>query len=550
MKRLLALMASCLVVGLSGYWLTRQRPPTPELVDFLPAETAIVLEGDNLAHTWGQWRQSLVGEQLRRFDLVSLLSRQGLPESFTRQLSTFGASIEQVTKMPLFAQLFTRKAAVALLPDPSQTRLSNESMAHNLVVLVRVPKETVPLQWFEDSFGPVRSTSVSTYQRQRLVTLQFDHGIAVSYCLTRQILIASLTARSVQRCINQSLQHMVQNQTGLRVNQRYHRLKTFAGAKADPFLFANFQVLSPFPYLGKDGEESPLQQIALFHQHDGGKGRFGALALIDQERLSALTNRYHMTFPVERRWFQYISPETEFLFWTNWFNLQSFWELVQNTGTPEVTSLLANFSTYLAHATEQTTQTFFDVFGSEFGVFITRQQEAHQSPRSMACVAIEVRDRGRVEALLRKMLADLQAVTVISEKAEIVSVILAGGLLQPAYSLMGNMLVFADRVDLIEQVHRYIVQSDQAARDTVREGSNVILFLRTGQIVQRLLPLLTLLAKGNGGKTDILTPETRVLIQQIVLPALKRMESIETSRLRSYAHEDELALEIEYTMRH
>ena len=131
---------------------------------------------------------------------------------------------------------------------------------------------------------------------------------------------------------------------------------------------------------------------------------------------------------------------------------------------------------------------------------------------------------------------------------------MAGGLLQPAYALVRNQLVLADSVELIEQLLRRSGEQATAATAekgrgdrTVRErGGNFFLFVRTGSLAERLLPVLTVLAKESREKNEMIAPRARLLLQEMVLPLLSGLRGVATSRLRGYLYEDEMRLELEY----
>ena len=170
----------------------------------------------------------------------------------------------------------------------------------------------------------------------------------------------------------------------------------------------------------------------------------------------------------------------------------------------------------------------------------------------MACVSVALRDPVQAAKALKALTAGLQAVTVVADGTEIVSVVMAGGLLHPAYALIRNQLVLADSVELIEQLLRRSGDQATAAAKargdrTVRErGGNFFLFVRTGSLAERLLPVLTVLAKESREKNEMIAPRARLLLQEMVLPLLSGLRGVETSCLRGYLYEDEMLLELEY----
>ena len=559
MTRLAALLLFCSVFGLGGYLLSVRMQPVVDLIEYVPAEAVALVEGENLAQTWALWRHSLVGEKLHQADFPALLVKLGWEQPLADSLTTLLAQMERCGQTAALGQVFAHKAVAAMVPDSSAEQLLADPL-ERLVVIVNVGNGGAPQQWAEALFGVVRSRSVQQYQNATLITLRFDDERALTYCLQRGVLIAALREEVVRRCVSQSLQRMVQVRTGLQLNRQYQRLRALAGPSPDFFLYADAAALPAFhPVLqdwGQDLEGLQPLHLAIFHCAQA--SRLGIVALADKERLAAFIRRHQLAEPVDDPSVPHVSSDTDFSLWTNWFQPKKLWNLAQLKSPPEIVGLMSLFAQYLTTATGQTMDSFFDVFGSEFGVFINQQRAPHQSTSSMACVSVALRDPVQAAKALKALTAGLQAVTVVADGTEIVSVVMAGGLLQPAYALVRNQLVLADSVELIEQLLRR--SGDQATAATAWKGrgdrtvrerwGNFFLFVRTGSLAERLLPLLTVLAKESREKNEMIAPRARLLLQEMVLPLLSGLRGVETSRLRGYLYEDEMLLELEYAPPH
>lgn len=553
MTRLAALLLFCSVFGLGGYLLSVRIQPVVDLIEYVPAEAVALVEGENLAQTWALWRHSLVGEKLHQTDFPALLVKLGLEQPLADSLTTLLAQMERCGQLAALGQVFAHQAVAALVaPDSSAEHLLTDPL-ERLVVIVNVGNGGVPQQWAEALFGVARSRSVQQYQNATLITLRFDGERALTYCLQRGVLIAALREEVVQRCVSQSLQRMVQARTGLQLNPQYQRLRALAGASPDFFLYADTAALSAFQPLlqGWRQDQEGLLPLHLAIFHSAQASRLGIAGLADKAQLAAFTRRHQLAEPVDDPSVPHVSSDTDFSLWTNWFQSKKLWNLAQMKSPPEIVGLMSLFAQYLTTATGQTMDSFFDVFGSEFGVFINQQRAPHQSTSSMACVSVALRDPVQTANALKALTAGLQAVTVVADGTEIVSVVMAGGLLQPAYALVRNQLVLADSVELIEQLLRRSGEQATAGKGrgdrNVRERwGNFFLFVRTGSLAERLLPVLTVLAKENRDKNAMITPRARLLLQEMVLPLLTGLRGVETSRLRGYVYEDEMLLELEY----
>lgn len=131
--------------------------------------------------------------------------------------------------------------------------------------------------------------------------------------------------------------------------------------------------------------------------------------------------------------------------------------------------------------------------------------------------------------------------------------VLAGGLLQPAYALVGNYLILADSVELIEQAWQQIrpdPDGETKERRRVDDAAgNLFLFVRTGEMIDRLVPLFTSMAKETGERTRVMTAESRLFMREIGLPVLASLRNVATSDLRGSVAGDTILLEGDYTLR-
>ena len=389
------------------------------------------------------------------------------------------------------------------------------------------------------------------------MTLVYQEGYSLTCWLQRGVLICAQDPALVQRCVDQGLQRMVRVHSGLQLNAAYQRLKYHDQDHADMLFYADLERmqhwLSMFRGNGiRSGGLLP-RHLAFLHFIGGEKDRLRLIALVEKEALNAFTSQHQLVPPVDEPVSLLVSRETVFSLWTNWLTLEKLWDFGLQSSNPDIDALMTSAAQQLSETTGRPFDTFFDVFGNGFGVFVNEQEVPHQSSRSMGCLAIEVRDRPAVETMIKQLVANLQVITVKSGETEISSVVLAGGLLQPAYALVDNYLILADSVELIEEARQQIRQYPDGRKAELHQfgdrGGNVFLFVRTGDVIERLLPLLTLLAAETSERTRVLSSENRLLVREFGLPLLTSLRSIATSRLRGYAVGDVILLEADYSLR-
>jgi len=557
MTRLLGLLLLCLVAGGSSYLLIVRPSPAIEITEYLPADTLALAEWDNLAQSWGRWQENPVGEKSHRALFFRVAAQLGLPEAFIEKTKKTSAFLENLTQQPSFQRFFGKKVVLALLPTSVDPSTISSSLLGNLVVALQFENDLAPHQDLQEFFGPIQSQKVTVFQGESLVTIGFRDGYTLSYWLQPGVLICAQNAVLVQRCIDQTLQRKVRAHSGLQLNAAYQRLKQQGQNNPDVFFYADLARLQhQLPILGEidtgSGGWMP-RHLALFHHAKAGVVRLGLIALVGEEAMAAFTAQHQLPAPVDESASLQVFPETEFSLWTNWFKAKKLWDFGLQSSDPDISALLTSVAQQLSEATGRPGDTFFNVFGSGLGVFINEQVVPHQANRSMGCLAIEVQDRPAVLAMIKQLVANLQVITVKSEETEISSVMLAEGLLQPAYALVGNYLLLADSVELIEQarlqIRPYLDGGKKEEHRVDGRGDNLFLFVRTGDMVKRLMPVLTLLAKENGERTRILPPENRLLVRELGLPLLASLRDITTSRFRGSAAGDTIRFEVDYSLR-
>ena len=556
MTRLSILLLLSLLAGVGSYLLTVHLQPAIEFSDYLPEDTLALVEWDDFARSWEVWQRNPAREKLGQGEPFKFFEQFDVPQNsldYLREAITFLAAF---TKRPSFHRLFSEKAVLALLPAAVEQSTVSPFLAKQLVLILQVENSLSPQQQLQDLFGYAQSQQAFIYKENPLVTFVFREGQSLSCWLHQGVLICAQDVSLVQQCIDQALKRRAQVRSGLQMNAAYQRLKQLSQDPTDVFFYTDLERLRLLPMFreGEPGNGGLLpRHLAVFHRARAEGERLGIIALANKDAGTAFIAQHRLATPVEEPVNMQISRETVFALWTNWFKLQKLWDLGLQYSNPDINAMMTSVTQQLSDITGQSLDAFFDVFGNGFGVFINEEMAPHQSNRSMGCLFIEVRDRPAVESMIKQVVAGLQVIKVTSGETEIASVMLAGGLLQPAYALTNDYLILADGVDLIEQAQQQIKQyldngkNQQLLVD--QRGGNGFLFVRTGELIERMMPVLTLLAKETGERSRILPSESRQFFREFGLPLLTSLRGITTSHLRGYTAGDAFMLEVDYSLR-
>ncbi len=555
MKRLSGLVLLTLVVGVFSYLLTFNLKPELHVADFLPKDTAILFESENLARSWERWQHTPIGKKINSSNFPNILNQLGVPANRVAEFKAVRLFVDRLIGSSVLTAFFTKKTVVALLPDFQAQPYDTSALLKHLVLIVPV-RENFSSNGQLTQFPPtvLQSAKTSIYQGVPLLTLTLQSGQLL--CLSRYHgqLICAFDPKPVQRCIDQALNRMVRASTGLQSNQEYQELKRRAG-HSEFFMYANRAMLAKqWPVAGFEDEKQPLllpRHIALFRLEEAEHERLALIARMPPGQMAHFTTKYQLAHPVNDPVGSRLSANTQFYLWTNWFNPKILWHWGLQLPNPKTETLMSRVSQLIQQSTGKTLDEFFNVFGSGFGVFIKEQRVPALSNEPMACLYVEVHDQQEIGVLLKQLFNDLPVKTQMSGETEIVSLVMAGGLLQPAYALFDEHLVLADSAELIVQLQRQggLLPSKKNKGPAPSRGKagNFFLYFKTKSVAERLITVLSLFS-GHVAERENLLPQTnRLFIEHVVIPLLMDLESSETSGIRGYAATDEIILEIDFS---
>ena len=556
MMRLLTLLLLCLAIGIGSFLLTEHPAPDIELVDYLPEDTLLYMEVAHPAHPGEQWRFNRDEKAIPATTWYKILQQAGGSSTLIAETRQMVAAGEAFANHPIVSSLLGHGAAFALLPEPA--RQTEFSLFRQWMVAVRINDDRAA-QRFGEVFARPRSRQPVSYQGETFWRLVVDDGREFFYWQHRDVVLVACEQTLIRRCIDLNLQRMTRKGATLSMNRAYLRLRQLNKGQADIFCYIDFEGLCrrvPLAQAIKTESGGLLPPCLAFRYRAAPDANLLELsALVNPASTAAFLARHALPAPVRQPpMMDPPPPEVKFALWTNWFKPKYLWDFVGQKVGDDVSALMASVGQQLSEATGKSLDDFFDVFGEEFGVMITEQQMEHQSSRFMGGLLVALHDRPAVTAMIEQMVAGLQVIKARSDDLEIDSVILAGGLLQPAYALLERHLILADSMELVEAARRHLMRDNIDSRQSKAPDHggglcNLSLFLRVGEMAERLMPLLTLLVKETGERGQILSYESRQFIQEVGLPLLATLNKVATGRFQGYMGEDTLWMKVEYTPR-
>ncbi|MDD2465505.1 MAG: hypothetical protein PHI97_16025 [Desulfobulbus sp.] len=551
MNRLVLLVVTAIALISAFIGLTHFPKRKLSLVDILPQETVAVVESKNITSAYRQVQQGLLGKALSRQDFPTFVRQFDVSTPQVVKLLAAVGAFNQLEHNEGVFSLLSRESIVALLPIHPGEQITLEQLQSRLVFLQHFSLDEDLDHRFSNCFGQIGQKNITEYQGQQLTRLTFAQGDSLAYFTHMGILVWAFEEKMLHPCVNQLLQQLVPIRAGIQKHVAYTRLKKHAGRQVNTFTYMRFNALQSFfgckPHPEKDGQLPCPNDLALFSTTVAKGERLVVVALTDADKLAAYKKRNRLKNAVENAPLGRLSTNTTFALWTNWCKPDLLWERLQQVKFSPLQALVKGWSDDLSKASGVSISGFFKLFGNEFSFYIDQLRAPHQSPRSMASMAIEVRDNDQVAQLLQHLTGKLQVVEVLSGVGmKVVTLMLADGLLQPAYSLTAHHLILADNVELIERIHEKVNHPElriNPSKGLRSQRSNFFLFLRTGDMVEWLLPVLTTIGKEFGGHSRDDT-EGWLPLQSLSLSLLADLREIETTKIRGYVGKEEMFLEV------
>ncbi len=505
--------------GIAVWLFPRPRTGPADPATLLPPDTVALIEWRDLAATARRLHESPLGRQLTAIPWQEMLPDPTLvpPGTTTR----FHQDLEQVLASPLLAEIFGQDSALALLPPAAADRqLSPPArLEKNLLLLARTRTRASLLH----SLAPLLpgDLQINEEQHQGCSLRRYSRN-GTDLCYTSVVggwLLVSRSADTLLRCsrlppARHSLSARDDFQVGMQALGEAWGLRGHADV---PRLWRDFF----------DGESpAPLRHLSLACFRQPGRHRL----LLRLERNSPPGEAAAPGSPWERpasdnRTLTRIPGGLIAYAWSNWLS-PALWELwfTSSAGEAFTQQLDDRNRTDAVRAAPPWSR----ILGEQAALLITDLPGSAVLPVPQMGFMVEVRDHQGLEQRLAAMLHDVPLQRESIGEVAVQVFHLAGGLVQPAYTLHDNFLILADSRQQMEEILRTSRESplaDQADFQAVLPGreksGSLALFLRLNKLhasLRRLLPqVAAILAQQEG-------PEARRWarrIEVVILPLLE-----------------------------
>ncbi len=562
MRRFFLLLAFVVLVVGAAILLTRHLRPRVALTDYVPADSPVVLEWRDPAGALASFRSTRMGRCLEEIDWRGVLRGIGVPGERIGGLTHRLRPVAEFAHGPVFAELFGGDVVAALLAGDGNDPAAG--LGEDLVLLARPRHGTAAGRLVGLLLQRGWARRAGAYQGVDLYRLRTMLNPEPWFLAVRDdLLVMAPAVTSVRRCLDLVLARMVREKTGMGGNRTYLRLKGRARGLDDFFLYLDMASLrsafkahgGALPPAGAEGGATALaatgrgvRTAVFFHQPFNDVQQFTSIVEFDTSSLAPFQATIYSRPPMENRAIVNMPADLLVYFWTNWLDLPDWWHSTLSRSTGSERETARRFAAWVDQVTGRDMDTVLQMFGREFGFNVAEIITSGFFPVPRICLCVEMARPAAVRSMLEEMLKGVPRRQETINGVPVVSIMAAGGLMQPSYALLDRYLVLADGRDQLEAILHpagKMLLDDPDFRKVdmgLLDNNNLVAFARTASLMDGMKELASWLGTMVAIRDEESAAASKVLIDKVVLPVLESMKMFRAAGVRSYTAPGELVL--------
>ena len=551
MKRLVYLLIPVvLLAGLLSLVFFHQIPASDPL-ELVPKDCVLMLDVADLSELTHEFFLSRFGQNLTSIDWPYVLEQLEVSARSREQFEKKIRAVSDCLTNPLCRKIFGGRVVFSLIPfDRSETAQTRNQRVVENVLMVATPRSTRIITALLTTVAWLKGQVHQIPYRGRIIQkLELDSGGFFYFALLDGHLVVSMGRLTIEKSIDLTLRHVVQEQTGLITNVSYTELrKRYRGD--DFFLYTDLVRLTPFlsselltwpTYASKrDTDLSGFRRMALYHSTRKNRQQLISIIQFAPERLTPLQKTWSSRPPALNNRLAAIPSELVVYFWSNWLDLNGWWSKNVIQGSGNKISGLIKLELWLKERTGLDMGQFLLLFGQEFGLNVTRIRTSGFFPVPSILCYLELKNPGQVEEIIEKTLSGLILRRDKINGVPVVSVMIAQGLMQPSYAILGNFILLADSRQQLEELltGRGKKLVDDAVFQAVDTGmtapANLHFFASTSDIIDSLKELVLWGGSVLTVRDSKADNRRKIWIGQVVLPLLDGLRTFKAKSVRGY----------------
>ncbi len=548
MKRFFFLLFSLLIlVGIIYSLITGVQ--SVDLLKLIPRQSGVVITCDHPAENFQRFIQTRLGKNIADINRVSVLAALGFSESDISTMSTFVNLWHLFIENQLFHEILGKRIVLALLPDKGSTpSLSRNAMKPLFLSAVGKRHTGRRFRSFLRSLQNVTSLPTVTYQGYTIYGFMLRDIGPLYVASAQDVFLAAFDPAPIRQSLDLLLAGLVGTSGTMRENRIFSQMRRQAKGVVDFFCYIDPAILSPKLMYRPDGQEKTTEDVRLLVQHLAADGlrqialyhcwgkKVHQLSLVlhyDRKSLPPFQKLLAGRHPSIDRELVHITGRLQLYFRTNWLDLPAWWLMTIQNGNRRELKRAERLDRAVHEYTGMDMEQFLGLFGHRFSLLVKEFKTSSFFPIPRLCLRIALTKRSVLHDLLKKFVAQLPHRRETVAGFDVVSILAAGGLMQPTYVLSDHDFFIVDGRDLVDDLlapkifltgdpdfTRVALGSDKPA--------NLIFFTRMEQVTQSLKEAASWLGTLVAAQNHRAGARSKILVDQLALPVFDGLGMFKT----------------------
>ncbi|PIE59684.1 MAG: hypothetical protein CSA32_02535 [Desulfobulbus propionicus] len=543
------------LIGVSSYYLLDNVEKSQKIEDLLPRDTVVYLRMNNLADTCTHLVHSPVGRQLTGARLKKLLMQCGVGENDTATVHKAAAFFQYMVGHPLFPMLLHADSGLALLPPEEEYDDVLEYLLDNVLFVARATVALSPdlvLAKLSDVKKDIKKTR---YYEKEVVCVTLESGESFAFAVVEDKVLLSGGTRTLYRSLDLYEQRNIRPKENLSREKEYRKLAGENTGKQKHLLYCNLSQLTEVLDIfssppARRWTFADNNRLYMRHQTRGDTDQLQVILQGHIAELDGSVQTYIQAMPEKDKQLHHLDEGVVAYLWTNWLDLKGLWRSLSRNPAPHAAAALFYIGQQLQRHTGHDIDFFTGLFGRQGGFVLYEAPKKKPSSLPMVLLFIDVESPIKIHAFFNRILAPFATTQYTFAGYEAVSMLMADGLIQPAYAVIGHRLFIADNIALLQrfvkkQKKRLVNDSGFKKVDPgFRKKSNLLAYARIDQFNRQLEALCTWWITSLG-QVGAMEPEFGdLLVNKLMTPLFQSLNHVRAQAIRMTAGEDSIRVDI------
>ncbi len=520
--------------------------------NILPANTLFYFEMIDPVDRFKDFKQSKLGKQIAHIDWLTIAPELGIPEHMVSEIDVYVNEILNFVNSPLCNELFGRQVTLAMLKPETEKGLDIEKIRESFVLISSPRHQTTLLEALSSWFIKDLKYTTEKYHDRSIKHFELENDLAVSVAVEDDMLLASFSSSIIKICLDTMDGGGKKKTSSLATNQHYKELRAESVGNDDTFSYLDVKEFSRiFKDLGKQYgrfvqgvipqqiENTGILAAGFFREAQDDKYQYTSLLKIDGQQKGPFVDLLKDGVIDSQRLVASVPADLLIYYWTNWFSPESLWRFL-STDNSKGNDAARKIEKWIENASGVELSEFLQMFGNQFSFHISGVSTTGFFPVPRMSFALEVKDYNGVGKVLDKLLSDLPVKKSSISGVDVLSVMVAGGLMQPSCALLENSIVIADsreQLALILDDKRSNLSDDVDYKKVnvgLEKASNQVLFIRAAEVNEAIQQLASWVGTIIAIRNINAGVKSKIIVDQVIIPLLEGLKMYQLAGHRGF----------------